>query len=225
MIGFLLETRKELLDHLVQMHEQYVMEMCRQSKNLYEKKHRTLRKRQKRAIDTVLDITDILLDWPDEQPLSKEELWQQVDETKLRESRENLRIFKRLEERGYGDLLLARYPSLRRYFAEFIHLPFVAEQGSGPLMQAIHLVHKLDSGELKKLPPDAPISFVPRELRRALKDKQGNIHRSAWGTGLALAIKDALRSGDLYLRESKRHVSLWDLSLSETRWQELREVA
>jgi TnpA family transposase len=225
MIGFLLETRKVLLDHLVQMHDQYVMEMCRQSKNLYEKQHRAFRKRQKRAIDTVLDTTDILLDWPDTRPLSMEELWLQVDETQLRESREDLHIFKRLEERGYGDLLLARYPSLRKYFAEFIHLPFVAEQGSGPLMQAIHLVRKLDAGELKKLPPDTPISFVPRELRRALKDERGNIHRNAWETGLALAIKDALRSGDLYLPESKRHVSFWDLTLSETRWQEMRETA
>ena len=225
MICFLLETGKMLLDHLVEMHDQYVMEMCRQSKNAHNQKHRQLRQRQKKAIDTVLDTTSILLDWPDGQPLSKQEIWQQVGEIKLRESLDDLRIFKRLEERGYADLLLARYPSLRKYFAEFIHLPFVAEQGSDSLMKAIHIVRELDSGASKKLPQDAPTAFVPRELRRALKDDRGNLHRNTWETGLALAIKDALRSGDLYLPQSKHHVSFWDLTLSDTRWQAMRNSA
>ena len=43
--------------------------------------------------------------------------------------------------------------------------------------------------------------------------------------GLALAIKDALRSGDLYLPQSKHHVSFWDLTLSDTRWQEVRTAS
>ena len=41
MICFLLEIRKVLLDHLVTMHDQYVTEMCRESRNAYEKKHKT----------------------------------------------------------------------------------------------------------------------------------------------------------------------------------------
>jgi hypothetical protein len=222
MIAFLLETRKDLLDHLVTMHDQYIMEICRQTKHLHEQKHRELRNRQKRAIDVVLEATDLLLDWPDEPPLSKDTLWQQLDERKLRGSLADLRTFKRLEERGYGDLLLARYPSLRKYFAGFIHLPFAAEQGNNSLLDAIDIIRKLDAGTLKRIPDNAPSAFVPQELRRALRDSTGSINRNAWETGLALAIKDALRSGDLYLPQSKHHVSFWDLTLSEPRWQEVR---
>lgn len=222
MSGFLLETRKDLLDHLVTMHDQYIMDLCRHAKNIHEKNHRALRKRQKSAVDIILDTTHLLLDWPDDKPLSKDTLWQQIDEIQLRSSLEDLHTFKRLEERGYGDLLLARYPSLRKYWAEFIHLPFAAEQGNDRLMQAVEIVRKLDSGELKGLPSTAPTDFVPKELRRALKDPAGNLNRNAWEMGLALAIKDALRSGDLHLPQSKQHVSFWDLTLSETRWQEVR---
>jgi TnpA family transposase len=225
MLCFLLETRKVLLDHLVQMHDQYMLELCRHAKTAYEDKHRELRQRQKKAIDIVLDTTNVFLDWPDEVPLSKTEFWQQVDERTLRSSLEDLRTFKRLEERGYGDLLLARYPSLRKYFAAFIHLPFAAAPGNERLLQALHLVRKLDAGDVKKLPPHAPIAFVPQELHRALKDSTGMINRNAWEMGLALALKDALRSGDLYLPQSKHHVSFWDLTLSETRWQEVRDTS
>jgi TnpA family transposase len=225
MICFLLETRKALLDHLVTMHDQYVIDISRQTRNAYEKKHRELRKRQKRAIDVMLDTTDVLLEWPDDQPLSKNDIWRQVEEVTLRSSRKDLQEFKRLEERGYGDILLHRYPSLRKYFADFIHLPFAAKQGNEHLMQAIDMVRKLDAGDLTRLPPTAPTTFVPQELRRALKDQAGNLNRNAWEMGLALAIKDALRSGDLYLPQSKQHVSFWDLTLSETHWQEVRTAA
>lgn len=96
--------------------DQYVMEICREIRNAHEKKHREIRKRQKRAIDVMLDTAVFLLDWPDDQLLSKNDLWRQVEEVKLRSSRKDLQEFKRLEERGYDDLLLNRYPSLRKYF-------------------------------------------------------------------------------------------------------------
>lgn len=222
MACFLLETRKVLLDHLVKMHDQYLTDLCRKSKNLYEQKHRALRQRQKKAVDIVLEANHYLLDWPTEQPLLKAEFWQLVNEAKLRSALEDLQAFKRLEERGYGDLLLARYPSLRKYFAAFIHLPFAAKPGSDDLLAAIRLVRQLDCGDLKKLPQTASAAFVPQELRRTLKNQAGTLNRNAWEMGLALAIKDALRSGDLYLPQSKQHVSFWDLMLSETRWQQVR---
>lgn len=105
MICFLLESRKLILDHLVKMHDQYIMDLCRHSRLAHEKQHRLLRKRQKRAIDIVLKTTDALLDWPDGEPLTKALLWQQVDQLELRTSVEDLRVFKRLAERGYGAML------------------------------------------------------------------------------------------------------------------------
>lgn len=224
MVCFLLESRKILLDHLVKMHDQYMTELCRQTKNSHDKKHKEFRKRQKKAIDAVLDTTDVLLEWPDEQPLYKQDLWQRIDEKHLLVSIDDLRIFKRLEERGYCDLLLTRYPSLRKYFADFIRLPFEVAKGSGPLIKAIQIVQQLDNGAIKKLPEATPLAFIPRELRRSLKDQGGSINRNAWEMGLALAMKDALRSGDLYLPQSKQHVSFWDLTLNEPNWDETRQT-
>ncbi|WP_208612618.1 hypothetical protein [Xenorhabdus vietnamensis] len=83
-------------------------------------------------------------------------------------------------KRGYGDILLARYPSLRKYFPAFLHLPFQAKPGTELLLKAIQVIRQLDAGELKKLPQDVPTDFIPRELRRSLKGKEGKIQRNAW---------------------------------------------
>jgi hypothetical protein len=138
---------------------------------------------------------------------------------------DDLHLFKRLEERGYGDLLLARYPSMRKYFPEFLQLPFQAKPGTEPLLNSILLIRQLDAGELKNLPDDVPTYFIPKELRRCLKDKNGKIQRNAWELGVAMAMKEALRSGDLFVPKSKQHVSFWDLMLNQHRWEDIREAA
>lgn len=49
-------------------------------------------------------------------------VWEKCGKEKIVESMGNLRMFKYLEERGYGDILLARYPSFRKYFPDFLCL-------------------------------------------------------------------------------------------------------
>lgn len=221
LVCFLQESRKVLLDHLVEMHDKFVLNLYRTTKSAYEKQYRALRTRQKVAVDAVLVATRALLEWPEDEPRRRRDFLEELNEERLRESVEDLRQFQRLGERGYGDLLLTRYPNLRKYFSGFVRLPFAAEKGSEPLLRAIEIVRRLDDGELTSLPADAPTSFVPGELRRALRrSPSGPLQRNAWEMGLALALRDALRSGDLYLPQSKQHVSFWDLLISETRWKQ-----
>lgn len=204
MICFLIESRKALLDYLVDMHDQFMMEICRTSRNDHEKKHREFRKRHKKAADVMLQATDILLNLPGDGKISRAEFFSHIDEKLLRQSVEDIQIFKRIEERGYCDLLLAKYPNFRKYFADFITLPFQAQNGSQYLMEAIELIRKLDNGSIKSLPKDAPIQFIAHELQLALKGKNGSINRNAWEMGLALAMRDKLRSGDLWVKLQKR---------------------
>ncbi|KIE04653.1 Transposase, TnpA family, partial [Candidatus Jidaibacter acanthamoeba] len=225
MVCFLVEIRKILLDYLVKMHDQFVQEMLRESKHIHEKKYREFRKRQKSAIDTRLSVTNMIFTWPDDQPLQKKQIIQCAGENKLLNSVNDLHAFKQLEECGLGDILLNRYPSLRKYFAGFIILPFVVKHGSEPLLNAINIIRQLDNGIIKSLPSNLPTSFIPKELHGCYKNKDGKIQRNAWELGLAIAIKDALHSGDLYLPKSKQYVSFWELIMNEHNWHESKENA
>jgi hypothetical protein len=157
--------------------------------------------------------------------LQKKDILEFAGKNKLLDSVNDLEIFKKLEERGLGEILLNRYSSLRKYFAEFINLPFVAKHGSELLIDAINTIKQLDTGVLKSLPDNVPTTFIPKELKRSYKNKDGKVQRNAWELGLAIAIKDALRSGDLYLPKSKNHVSFWELIINENNWRGTRETA
>lgn len=225
MLCFLLETKKIIVDQIIEMHDQYITDLLRQGKRTYEKKHRDGRKRQKKALESVLQTVALILDWPDDQPFSKGDVWSRIPESTLRGSVADLQLFQTLEERGLGDILIARYPSLRKYFATFIQLPFAAKSGSEPFLEAITIVRELDAGLVKKIPTTLPQNVIPPALRRSLLGKDGSIQRNAWELSIAIALKDTLRSGDIYLPTSKQHVSFWNLLLDDQRWQKTRETA
>ena len=142
LICFLLEARKQLLDNIIKMHDQFMIELSRRTRNRYEKKHRQSRRRYKRAVDILLKTSDILLDWQADFPLHREDVFELAREDKLRESVADLYEFKYLSERGYADLLISHYPSLRKYFSDFISLPFEAEAGSEELIKAIEIIRR-----------------------------------------------------------------------------------
>src|SRR5262249_30030771 len=49
--------------------------------------------------------------------------------------------------------------------------------------------------------------------------------RRTWEISLALGLKDALRSGEVFLPDSRRHVSFWNLCYDEPAWQAMRASA
>jgi hypothetical protein len=135
LICFLIEARKELLDNLIKMHDQFMVDLSRRTRNRYEKKHKQSRRKNKRAVDVLLKTSDILLNWESASPFHREDVFEFVDEDKLRESVADLYEFKYLSEKGYADLLISHYPSLRKYFSDFLNLPFEAEAGSEELLE------------------------------------------------------------------------------------------
>ncbi len=222
---FLVETRKTLLDHVVEMHDQYLIDVCRRAHNAFEEQYRQFRRKAKEGLEMVLAAVDVLLDSGSPRENRLDRLYQQIDEQNLREAVMCCRQFKRLEERGYLDELCARYTPLRRYLPTFFGLPFRAEIGSESLFAAIDLVRRLDSNEVKALPVDAPCDFVPAAWRAALEREDGSLERKIWEIALALAVRDALRAGDLNLAESRRHVSFWNLVYDENQWAKQRKEA
>lgn len=223
LICFLLETRKDLLDNLVKMHDQYILELTRRTRNRYEKKQKKSRQKNKRAVVVLLKVTEILLDEDENSSIQTEEIVETIGRETLKEAVANLKEFKYLTERGYADMLISHYPSLRKYFADFLQLPFEAEEGSQDLIEAIRIIRRIDSGQLKKIPLDAPVSFIPKELKLALKGKNGKLNRNAWEMGLALAIKENMRSGNLYIAKSKQYISFWKMLLENKHWEQERE--
>jgi TnpA family transposase len=230
--SFLIETEKTLLDHLVEMNDQYLIEMTRHARSAYEEKFRDFRRKAKAGMETVLlAVENLLAENASESNDSENNINKNTsffseskfDKSALRKAVEVCRTWTRLVERGLLDELSARYPSLRRYFLEFLNLPFEAERGGEPLLEAIELLREEIGERIRTLPDDAPVNFVPAAWRKSLRDENGRIDQKLWVIALSLAMREALRAGTLYLPTSRRHVSFWNLVYSEAQWRDERE--
>lgn len=222
---FLVEIHKTILDHIVALHDQLLTKKMREAKNAFETRYRKLRRQYRRGLTKLIATGETLLD-PDRPPKTTlAQLLQELDEPTLREAVTVCAERQYLEDRGEIDALRARYPGLRRYLPSFFALPFQSEPGSEAVIQGLDVVRQLDTGTLKTLPAYAPTVFVPGKFRAALYHGDGTLDRRTWELGLAVSLRDRLRSGDVYLPESRRHVSFSHLVYDTTRWQHERDDA
>ncbi len=223
---FLVEAQKTTLDHLAEMNRQFLTGMARRSRRAVELRQKEVRQRAKRGLATVVQAMGIVLDQERPAETRLADLYREFDEKTLRAAVEACRNLNELTEYGYLDELVARHAHLKRYLPRFLTLPFRAERGGAdPLLSAIDISRKLETGELDQLPADAPIQFVPSSWRVALVDGRDRPDGRLWELALAFAVRDALRSGDLYLAESRHHVSFWNLVYATDQWTAKRERA
>ena len=205
------------------MHDQFVTGMARRSRNAFEERHREFRKRAKRGVETLMSAVEILLAGSHSDAFSR--LEQQIDESTLRAALLDCREFQRLEDHGYQEQLRLRHSHLRRYLPAFLKLPFKAEPGTQPLLRAIEIARRLDEAGERALPKDAPTDFIPAAWRNSYTQPDGRVDKRLWDIALALSVRDALRSGDLFLPESRHHVSFANLIYHEQRWRQERTAA
>jgi hypothetical protein len=223
LVCFLLDRRQGLLDDMVQAHDTHMTGLMRRARHAADAEAKRLRRAAEDGLLTLVDTGEAVLAGDHEESVAG--LRDRVGADRLRSAVAACRAVTIHDSRGVVDAVLARYPDLRKSLPAFLSLPFVSDTGQDGLLRAIDLIRRLDQGEIKILPEDAPTDFVPAGWRKVLRDDRGRLRRSVWETALALAIRDALRSGDLHLPDSRRHAGFWSLVLDERLWATARASA
>jgi TnpA family transposase len=219
---FLADANKSVLDHLVEMHHVFLTGLHRRAGHAFDKRHRELRQRSGRNLRLVLDTLEALLD----PARSVGDVASELDVTAVRDAIGGCRALEQLTDRGQLEELRARHHLLKRYLPQLLKLPFDGEPGTEILRAAIARAREIHSGERDELGDDAPTGFATGFWRHALS--AGDVTAPdlrTWELALAFAVRDALRSGDLYLAESRHHISFWNLVQGSEKWAAQREIA
>jgi len=222
---FLSENIKTVLDQIVAMHDQCMGNVIRWASNKAKQKEQEARERSRRSLRMALDALEFILDPEAEQDLVVTELFVRYEPEELRGALADCREFERLDRFGFVNELRRRQTYLKQYLPALVSLPFEGEPGTESLMRAIGIARQLTEGELRALPDDAPDDIGPPSWRRILRRKDKTLDPAMWDVCLMGAIRDSLRSGDLYLPESRHHVSFWNLVYSEEQWERERKAA
>jgi TnpA family transposase len=223
LLCFVIDALKTVLDHAVEMDDQYLTGMCRRSLHAFERELIDARKQARRGNERVLSAMEMLLsgELPESEALDR--LFEQIPKADLKQAVSDCRALGRVELFGYAEALESRLSHLNRYQPRFFELPFEAQRGAEPILNAVDVVRRLHRGELDSLPADAPTAFVDPDLRTAIKRGEQALRWHTWQIAVGLGVRDHLRSGDLYLSESRKHGQFWNLVYEQAQWEQERQ--
>lgn len=213
---YLYETIQNVVDNLVNLNARFLTDMQRETKNIYEQAHRRLRNRLRRSIPILETFAKTALSLEKDQPVDM--LYRDNSRMQILAAIEDSMAFRRLEERGYVEILHGKYPNFKRYFPLFLRLDFKAEKGAGYLIEAISIARRYNAGALKRLPSHSPCQFIPKRWKKMLYTQDGRINPRTWEIALCFAMREALKSGDLYLPAGRHYVSFWNLVYNDQKW-------
>ena len=127
--------------------------------------------------------------------------------------------------RDYGHLaaLDGSYGYLRQFSPQVLDaVRFAGGTAAGEMLKAVEILRELNASGARKVPDNVPTGFVPARWRGYLDtaDKAGNVtaYRHYWELCMLLALRDGLRSGDVWVPGSRRYADPAAYLLTPARW-------
>ncbi len=118
-------------------------------------------------------------------------------------------------------LIPDQWRTLRRYTPQFLMaLTFEAAPSAQPVLQAINVLRKLNEANTRAVPDDAPTSFVSSRWKSLVFSATG-IDRRGYEICVLLSLKNALRSGDIWVHGSRQFRNFDDYLIPKETFESL----
>ncbi len=116
----------------------------------------------------------------------------------------------------YLDFLEAGHAHVRRYAPALLEaFDFKAAPSAKPLIEAVEVLKEMNDKNKRKIPEDAPISFVKPRWRDHVFGSEGELDRRYYELSALSELKNSLRSGDVWVPGSRSYRDFDDYLLSK----------
>lgn len=131
-------------------------------------------------------------------------------------------------DHGHLAMLDASIGYLRQFAPAVVTaVRFAGGPGTTELLRAVGVLGELYATGARKVPADAPTGFVPTRwagyLRTAAQGGDVTAYRHYWELCVLLALRDGLRSGDMFVPGSRRYADPASFLLTSAQWQPRRD--
>jgi hypothetical protein len=119
-----------------------------------------------------------------------------------------------------------RYSYIRRFAPDFLEaLDFKSNQTNDSLIEAIKILRHLNNTGKRKIPDEAPTDFIQKAWLPYIKDESGSIVRRYYEICTLWHLRLALRSGDLWVDNSRRYADPESYLIPKAEWDKMRPEA
>ena len=224
LVALVIEAIATLTDEIIELHDKIIGKLFNTAKHKHEKEFQSSGKAINDKVRLYNKIGQALLDAKHtgtdpykaiEAIISWDKFTESVDEAGRLAKNEDFDFIHRIAE---------NYPTIRRYVPDFLGiLKLRAAPAAEELLQGIELLRKLYSDNARKVPDDAPIGFVRRRWGKLVFTTEG-IDRRNYELCLLTELKNALRSGDIWVQGSRQFKDFDAYLLTADAFSSLKEA-
>jgi len=222
---FLKQTLVDITDEIIEMFDRCFMETyARARRNLDEFRKANSRSTNEKIV--LLGKLCIVLSDPtntDSPEHLHKTLYNQFSVETLKMLAQECGQIARPLDDSYFDFWAKRYGYFRMFSREFIKaFDFHSNKSDGPILKGLMMLRALNEEEKRKVPDNAPTAFVTPKWRQYVFDKKGGIDRHYWELCLLWELRNALRSGDIWLHNSRRYANPESYLIPSAQWITLK---
>ena len=121
--------------------------------------------------------------------------------------------------------LVATYRYTRKFMPALLEaVDFLPGAGFEDLIAAVDVVRTANRERRRKLPDEVPHSpcVVPRSWLPFVFNEYGEVNKGAYEVCLTLSLREALGSGEIFVRGSRKYVSIASLLYPDDEWESRR---
>ena len=123
----------------------------------------------------------------------------------------------------YLEHLEGQYRRFRGYAPALLEtFEFSAAPPAEPLLEAVNVLKEMNAAGKRKVPEDAPTSFVKPRWERHVFD-EGGIDKRYYEMSAITELKNGLKSGDVWVPGSRKYADFEDYLLPRSTWERMKE--
>lgn len=222
-VCYLYESTKTLIDLIVASYDKLTMEIERRVNRDYEIHIKRIRSEQRLNQEKALSTLKLLQNHEDKDNTTLAMFFKDMEEqsVSLEKIINGCEQVEEFEKYGKAELATRRYSYITKFMQRFFNLKLETAKGTEVLKRAIE-TYKGYHKEEAKINRRTASEFIDNTWRKALINKSGRLNRKVWEIGLFFAAKKELKSGNLYLPQSRFYRDFWAPLYSKKKWKEDR---
>jgi TnpA family transposase len=228
LVAFLLWAYHKTLDELIELFDLCLADAYRKSKRELQEFQLHHMAQMQTMLGYFRDMSQIVVDETIADVAVRPTIYEQVPPATLHLALDEVEAyFIAGRRRTHLDFFDRRYSYFRRFTPAFLQaLTFHNYAYKEGLLEALDILRDMNEAE-DKLPPtleEAPTDFVPGMWRSRVLQRDGTVNRRAYELCVLSELRDALRSGSVWLEGSRQYANLDSYLMPRSRWEQVRQT-
>lgn len=224
LIAFLHSSLYSYTDDVIGMFDQRIWELYGKAKNMFEVQRRRAQATINENLGILQQLGEVLLDESLAEADVRVTAFSLINRQALHSKLQENKTLLRPQNDAFVDYFRMFYQSVRNVAKPLLaSLSFEVWNEDQGLMAALDFVREIHADKRSRIPKSAPTAFVPKNWLGYLW-VDGEIDRHYYELAAIWVLREKLRSGDVYVKHSRRYAPVESYLIPRQLWSQQRHL-